>query len=526
MAFGPDERAQSTLVGFILLFGILVVAFASYQAVVVPNQNAEVEFNHFQDVENDFVEFRSALINSVGATNDRSVTFRLGTQYPSRLIALNPPPVSGQLETTQEGDVTIEGNILDDNIDNVCGIETPTTRSLAYTPNYNEFRNAQSVTYENTFVAREFSDGTVYGEQQLFEEESGNDRINLLLLNEAVSLSGQGTRSFEISPSNQRTVEVSNPTITIPSEFDESEWRNEILADVPDGKLDSDDGNAITGTGDGPFEITIRFDGDYDVSCQGTEVEQQESDESDSADINPQEDIIFERVERRDGTEVELVFRNIGGRDINTTAARINFYRAQSNPPETADISDPDVDDTPTELTVGGGFQNLTDNITIDENGESNILLNFNRNTNPNDWFILTLQFENGGTGQYFVSLRDEANEDGTTGGGENNGAGGELSGSLTAEVTQEGASGQGGDLDWLVTMTYGGSDEITVTAEAGTDTSDTGNIGSGSDSETLNLGRGNSNTIYPITVTGEDSSGQSCSATLEEGDGQINVCG
>jgi len=256
------------------LFGILVIAFSSYQAVVVPNQNAEVEFNHFQDVQDDFTEFRSTLINSVGATDDRSVTFRLGTQYPARLIALNPPPVSGQLQTTQEQDVTIDGEILDDNIDSICGIENPTTRSLTYTPNYNEFRSPQAITYENTFVVREFSDGTVYGEQQLFEKnESGNDQINLLLLNESVSLSGQGTRSFEITPSNQRTVEVSNPTITIPSEFDEDEWRNEILADVPDEALDGE--NAITGTGDGPFEITIRFDGDYDVSCQGTEVEQE-----------------------------------------------------------------------------------------------------------------------------------------------------------------------------------------------------------------------------------------------------------
>jgi hypothetical protein len=234
-----------------------------------------VEFNHFQDIQDDFTEFRSTLINSDDATDDRSVTFRLGTQYPARLIALNPPPVSGQLQTTQEEDVTVDGEILDDNIDSICGIENPTTRSLTYTPNYNEFRSPQAITYENTFVVREFSDGTVYGEQQLFEEKPGNDQINLLLLNESVSLSGQGTRSFEISPSNQRTVEVRNPTITIPSEFDESEWRNEILADVPDGKLDSDGGNAITGTGDGRFEITIRFDGDYNVSCQGTEVEQE-----------------------------------------------------------------------------------------------------------------------------------------------------------------------------------------------------------------------------------------------------------
>jgi len=278
MDFRTDSRGQSTLVGFILLFGILTIAFSSYQAVVVPNQNAEVEFNHFQDVQDDFTEFRSALINSVGATDERSVTFRLGTQYPARLIALNPPPVSGQLQTTQEEDVIIDGEILDENIDSVCGIENPTTRSLTYTPNYNEFRSPQRITYENTFIVREFSDGTVYGEQQLFEEKAGNDQINLLLLNEPVSLSGQGTRSFEISPSNQRTVEVRNPTITIPSEFGENEWRNGILADVPDEALEVNRTNASNGQNS---DITIEFDGDYDVSCVGPDVKQDDSDRAD-----------------------------------------------------------------------------------------------------------------------------------------------------------------------------------------------------------------------------------------------------
>jgi len=95
----------------------------------------------------------------------------------------------------------------------------------------------------------------------------------------------------------------------------------------------------------------------------------------------------------------------------------------------------------------------------------------------------------------------------------------------LTAEVTQEGSPGNNpGGSDWLVTLTYDGSDDITVVAES--DGTNSGNISSGDSSETLNLGRGNSNKIYPITITGEDNSGQSCSATLNQEDGQIDVCG
>ena len=100
MVFGPDERAQSTLVGFILLFGILTIAFSSYQAVVVPNQNAEVEFNHFQDIQDDFTEFRSTLINSVGATDDRSVTFRLGDTVSGAADRIEP---TARLGATTDG---------------------------------------------------------------------------------------------------------------------------------------------------------------------------------------------------------------------------------------------------------------------------------------------------------------------------------------------------------------------------------------------------------------------------------------
>jgi hypothetical protein len=115
------------------------------------------------------------------------------------------------------------------------------------------------------------------------------------------------------------------------------------------------------------------------------------------------------------------------------------------------------------------------------------------------------------------------ANGDGGNNDGGNNN---QLSGTLTAEVTQVGSSGQnqGGD-DWEVTMDYSAMEEVTVSAEAANGNSDTGTIVF-TISETLNLARGNSNKIYPITVSGENDAGESCSATIERSDGVINVCG
>ena len=424
MVFGPDERAQSTLVGFILLFGILVIAFSSYQAVVVPNQNAEVEFNHFQDVQDDFSEFRSAVINSVGEDDDRSVSFKLGAEYPARLIALNPPPISGQLETTPARPVTIESG-GDDRTADVCGTDDATSRSLVYTPNYNEFRSPEATSYENTFVSREFTDGNVYDTQRLVQERDGSpDRIDLLLLNGSVSRSSQDSYSVEINSSGRGSAEIEDPVVTIPSRFDADTWENEILIDV-------DNINAITQPEPGLIEI--EFDpGTYRLSCavagldSAPEFEPPDTggDGDGTGDINPDApgDIRLNGVRtlNQGQDEVEVAFQNLAESDTAITDARINFYQTTGGQtPRNAVISADQGGDSGT-LVIGRNFDPVDPEITLASDAESTVWFNFDRGVNPNDWFVLTLQFDNGEPGQYFISLRDS--NGGDLNEGDNNG--------------------------------------------------------------------------------------------------------
>ena len=432
MDFRTGSRGQSTLVGFILLFGILTIAFSSYQAVVVPNQNAEVEFNHFQDVQDDFSEFRSEVINSVGEDDDRAVSFKLGAEYPARLIALNPPPISGQLSTTPARPVTVESG-SDDRTEDVCGTEDATSRSLVYTPNYNEFRSPEAVAYENTFISREFTDGSVYDTQRLVQERDGSpDRIDLLLLNGSVSRSSQESYSVDINSSGRGSAEIDDPVVTIPSRFDVDTWENEILGDV----------NNINDISDaGPGLIRIEFDaGTYRVSCAvagldsapefgptGTNDEDNGGDTSD--DINLQ-DIRLNGVKSFDKNsgKVELSFTN-NNNSTEIQEARINYYQT-GNPgqgtsgkiPDSATISDTEDGDSET-LTVGGGFEQ-TPQIPFAANAESTVWLDFDKKIENRDWFVLTVQFKNLGTRQYFVSLRDEAGGNGGGGGNGGNGRG------------------------------------------------------------------------------------------------------
>jgi len=248
-----DARGQSVVIGSLLIFTVLILAFSGYQAFAVPNQNAQVEAEHFQTVEDQFARLQGGVVNAVGGTDVRSTSIALGTQYPSRAFALNPPPAAGRLETTAPGDVEFATN------ESVCraGSANATTRSLVYTPGYNEFRQPQAVGYESRVLSREFEGGTRY-DQRLVRSSGGTDEISLFLLTGGVSENGIDSYSMELNGSDTHTTTLTNPNITMPSRFDAATWENEILADRSDVA-------AAPATGD---RVELSFDdGDYQVSC-------------------------------------------------------------------------------------------------------------------------------------------------------------------------------------------------------------------------------------------------------------------
>ena len=253
MEFRGDERAQSVVIGSLLVFTILVLSFSGYQAFVVPNQNAQVEIDHSQTVKDQFAELRTNAVNAVGSDTTRSTNIDLGPTYPTRAVALNPPPAAGKLQTRAEGDVSIEES---GTTRNVCsdGETTPTTRSLVYTPSYNEFRQPESVGYESRVVSRQFRNGSLF-DQRL--ARSGSNEISLYLLNGSVDENGVDTYSLELNASDEYTTTLTDPTITVPSRLDAGTWEDEILADRSD----------VTATDVGD-RVELDFTGgDYRVSC-------------------------------------------------------------------------------------------------------------------------------------------------------------------------------------------------------------------------------------------------------------------
>ncbi|MFB6192354.1 MAG: hypothetical protein ABEI11_03435, partial [Haloarculaceae archaeon] len=99
MGLGDAERGVSELIGFLFVFTTVTTLLVLWQVNVVPAQNAEVEFGHYESVKDDMIDLHGQLHTVAGRNISSSPSVNLGTIYPSRPIALNPAPPQGQLGT-------------------------------------------------------------------------------------------------------------------------------------------------------------------------------------------------------------------------------------------------------------------------------------------------------------------------------------------------------------------------------------------------------------------------------------------
>jgi len=202
-----DRRAVAGLVGAVLLFGILIISLSLYQAQVVPSENQRAEFEHSQQVQNQLEDVRNAILRTAWSGNSQPTSVTLGTRYPSRTVAVNPPPATGRLATENLGNVTIrnvyaaggpEG--LQEYLDNQSHNLTYPTSALVYTPDYNEYRGAPQTVYENTLLYNNFTRGGNSTYLNLTGDSlvsASGDRVSLVVLRGDYSESGIGSATVD-----------------------------------------------------------------------------------------------------------------------------------------------------------------------------------------------------------------------------------------------------------------------------------------------------------------------------------------
>lgn len=250
----PADRGQANLVGFILVFGFLLVSYSLFQAYVIPNQNAEIEYQHYQDTRSDMTDLYAEIVTLGESSSDRQllVPVDLGMDYPSRLLFLNPPPAAGSIRSTEQGSIQIGGA----NATEICGGDD--TTGLVYSPGYH-VSTQPDIRYDNGLLYIE----TANDEYAMLERRPlvANGEINLYRLSgELRTQSGTDTLPIELTgpgSAGSPASGVSVTNITLQSGLPASEWNESEALSAGLSAVDAGD-NRVRIEG---------FSGTYDIEC-------------------------------------------------------------------------------------------------------------------------------------------------------------------------------------------------------------------------------------------------------------------
>lgn len=429
-----DDRAVSEVLGAILLFGILVLAIGGYQSFVVPQQNAEIEHEHDQQVNDEFPTIQEAISNAAASGKQRTASLTLGTDYPVRSLAVGWPSVSGNLKTGASGSMAFKddegqnievGEEDEEFLTDTCGLD-PETRSIRYRANYNELRNTGTYIYEHGVTYRHFekSDGQVLrrGEQELID----GDTIRLYPIQNGEfdrTTSSSERLRFQPGRTGSRMLGVPGDgevVLELPTELPEDQWR----------KLLSDEDAIVTdeiNVSGGILELPLA-QGKFRVNC--TPVGLQQAPEQSSTPTMKQDNQInpagpgsvqYLSTTTRGDHEVTVTFTN---RDIvprTITHARVAFYSANAisrGADGTPGWVDYDGDSTP-DREIGGQADSIEE-VVIDPDRDGDVALGFYCDeagdvfsVSEDDFFVLSLQFENGDMANYFIKPEGPEKEQG-----------------------------------------------------------------------------------------------------------------
>lgn len=411
------ERGQVAQVGFVLFFATLVILFSIYQALIIPQENKQIEFRHYERVSEDLQQLRNAIV-AVGETNDpQTIRLELGATYPDRLFFVDEPAPAGTLraETIGTGAISINGF----NTSALCGIgDETTTKALSYSPNYNHLTTADSLTYENTVLYRQTDDGELLidGGQAIVREKT----INLVPLVTNLSTSRSSATEFTFRGAKSGTTTVTKSlTLTIPTRLSVDAWENrsELLADEPQV-------SDISRNQSQPNAIDVKLKpATYDLRCTavsegrtpnvniGLEEDRDEINPAGAGDIRLEEEL---RGQNQDSNVITLRLNNSYPIDLKAETARINFYYDYSvggSAPDYAEIAAAGGSTSAT-LEFRSNFKTLSPKITLAGNGtKTDIELTFyaksgkDASLDSKDWFVITIRYSNGESGLYFIPI-------------------------------------------------------------------------------------------------------------------------
>ena len=415
VSFQRDRRAVSEVVGAILLLGFLILALTSYQAVVVPNQNAQTEFQHNLQVEDEMVDLRNALLEARSSGTETFAAITLGTQYRDRIFAINPAPATGTLQTAQQENISVTETGGQERADPLSLNDRPLENQFVeYTPRYSEYQSAGTIRYENTVTYHQYPTANVtLTSQRLLQD----DRVTLAPIEGTVSESGIRRVTVDPIPGVLQTTDVEDPEILLPTKLSEADWNRILDEELADGESVSVEDGVLTMRLEGTYEIAYSPVGANRAPREGTRG-------SSAGEINPASPGNVQLL----GTEwsqntVTMSFRNSAD-NSSFTEGRLNFLFGNTNAEKVEQVNAPGAGSNPRgeNWVAGSDFKDLDPDIFIEGNGAiTEVEYVFDRSVNPNqDFFVTTLTLESGERATYFVGGASDVDEEEENGNGDN----------------------------------------------------------------------------------------------------------
>ncbi|WP_254839361.1 type IV pilin [Natronomonas marina] len=232
-----DARGVSPVVGAVLMLAVAMLLLSVLQTTAIPALNAQQEFQHNQDLQTDLVELETTVDRVAAIGTGETTPVAVGLRYPPRLVFVNPPPVSGRLRTTDPRNATIAnarapgetGDYWDGTTRRIP------TRTVVYSPAYNEYGDAPTTVYEPWVVYNRQDDASV--------PLTGTDlvdgrRISLVAIDGEYSASRAGTVGVNAEPESApvRVVTVRNDTgpvtLTVPTGLRNDTWTRLLEAEL------------------------------------------------------------------------------------------------------------------------------------------------------------------------------------------------------------------------------------------------------------------------------------------------------
>lgn len=246
------------MIGAVLIFGLLIIAFSMYHSTFVPNEFKTTEIDHNEEVQGDLLQLSDKIRGTATNGVDSSQTISYGGQYDV-WTAYPSPPLFGATRTPN-GTVTFKNVTVTNNNESNDYWDTQkkfSTYSIRYEPSYREYQNPPATVIEHGNVYNNFSDAQLDVSSQKIVS---NDSVSLILIGGDLNETSGGSKRVSVNSvsSSDSTTQINGEfSFIIPTDREESYW--EYLDDRSIVGSYDYRGDEVAVTLDAPNPISLRI---------------------------------------------------------------------------------------------------------------------------------------------------------------------------------------------------------------------------------------------------------------------------